>query len=151
MGFKLPKIKAPKLPAIKAPQIKLDPTKLVTKATEGLTNVAMAPTMAGIDGLTKVGGAALGGVGKLMSDPAAGAVLGAAGMAFGVPGLGGLAAGFAKKPEAEYSISQAPASASPIVIQSGPSSGSGVSTNMMLMIGGGLVALVLIILMIKKK
>lgn len=150
-GIKLPKIKLPK---ISAPKITMDPSKLVTKATEGVTNLNTQIIGSQVKAVSDLAGQAVGGVGQVMSQPGAGALLGAAGTAFGIPGAGLLAGAFTGQSQANpgpnYS-SAIPAQQMPIVIPSSPSQGSGIDSNMMMMIGAGVGGLVLIMVFLNLK
>lgn len=153
-SVKLPKIKVPKikLPKISAPKITMDPSKLVTKAVEGVTNMNTQIVGSQIGAVTSLAGQAVGGVGQVMSQPGAGALLGAAGTAMGIPGAGLLASAFA--PKSDQGQSQIASQLYPPVPMIGSSGGSDNSNNMMMMMvmgGVGLGGLVLVALLMNKK
>ena len=72
------------------PKIKVgDPGKLITKPIEGISNTASSVGKSVlVDPLVDLGSAAIGGAGKILSDPNAGKVLGVLGSAYGIPNLG---------------------------------------------------------------
>lgn len=126
---------------IKAPKIKLgDPTKLITKPIEGLANSQASLAKSVVGNIGDVAGAAVGSVGQVMSQPGAGALLGAAGTAFGMPEIGMLG-GLFNKPQATPGPSYTDAiPAQGVSFSSEP---SGMNTNTMLAIGGGVLVLIL--------
>lgn len=135
MGFKI---------KIKAPKIKVgDPSKLLTKATEGASNAFSSTVNAAIvKPTTDIASAAVGGVGQVMSQPGAGELLGAAGAMYGIPGLGGLASAFQKP--------QVVTQDQPSGIMYSPSVSAESNPNKMLYIGGGVAAFALIALILFK-
>ena len=137
------KIKLPK-----TPKIKMDPGKLVSKAVEGAVNVQKDIM---IKPATELAKAAVGGVGEVMSQPGAGAVLGAGLTAMGIPGAGLLAGAFSPSGAPVPPPSGGEVQAPPVVLSTPPGAQG---NNQMIYIAGGaglLVILLTVILMNRKK
>lgn len=127
-----------------------DPTKLITKPIEGIVNAVGSVAKTGVSATGETLSAAVGQVGDIMSQPGAGAALAGVGAAFGLPTgpLMGLASGFMGQGQA--SVPEATANAQPqsIVIPSQPAEEN--DLGMIAMIGGGVLALVLVIVLLNK-
>jgi hypothetical protein len=116
------------------------PAKVISSAAQGVTNLQKDLVIKPVVDLAST---AVSGVGQVMSQPGAGAVLGAAGAAFGVPGLGSLANGFAGI-GGPMSPSPAPVAPPAPVVISAPASGSNNNT---ILIAAGIGGLMLILVM----
>lgn len=139
-GVKLPKVK------ISAPKITADPGKLISNVSSGVTK---AYTDVAIKPAAEIASASVAGVGQVLSQPGAGAVLSAGGAAFGIPpgltsGLVGAANSFQTRKE-EFPQTQAVMPATQQFVA--PSNNS----NMILIIGGLALAGILAFVLIKRK
>jgi hypothetical protein len=71
-----------------------NPTKPIENLVQGATNLQSNITGSVIGGVGDIANQAVTATGKVLQNPAAGTVLGAAGAAFGIPGLNALASQF---------------------------------------------------------
>lgn len=126
----------------------MDPGKLVSKVTEGVTNLQKDVF---IKPAADLASAAVGGVGQVMSQPGAGAVLGGAGMAFGVPGLGALGGLFGGGQINTAAPSPAPVSVPQVITLPAESKSDNSMIMIIAAIGVGLVLTVALIFGLKKK
>lgn len=119
--------------------------KAVTKAVEGVVNLQKAVA---IDPAVSLASATVGGVGQVLSQPGAGAVLGAGLTALGVPGAGLIATAL---PDA--SNTPAPARAPEIMAApySPPEKSGGIDLNLILIGGAGLLAVIVLALVMGRK
>lgn len=126
------------------PKVTADPSKLLTNAVQGATNLQSDITGSVIGGLGTVANQALNAAGSVMSNPNAAGVLGAVGAAYGIPGmgnLGGLLGGGASATPTQ--------SAAPMVV-SQPSGDGGNNQTMLIMMGGGALLVVVVLLVSMK-
>lgn len=138
-----------------------DPTKLITKPIEGITNAIASVATNTVGAVGGVANSAVGvtgevlsnsvaQVGNAMSQDGAGAVLGGLGAAFGLPtgGLMGLASGFMGQSQASTPEASQFAQPQTVVLPNQASQKSDIG--MIAMIGGGLVAVILVIVLLNK-
>lgn len=160
MAFKIsapkisvPKISAPKIsiPKISAPKITADPSKLISKAADGVVkannDLIIKPT---VGATTSV----LGGVGQIMSNPAAAPVLGAVGTAFGGPAGGLIASNFSQGFSAPQGASAPVSAIAPQVFEvpaSGPSFALGDNKNLFIAAVVGICLVFVLVLSMKFK